>query len=313
MKVLTVGETMALLDPTGDGPLAAGATLVLRIAGAESNFAIGLARLGVEAAWVSRVGDDALGDVVLDTLAKEGLDLRGVRRDSHAPTGVFFKWRSGGRSHVLYYRKGSAASRLEPGDVRDEALEAVELVHLTGITMALSESARALVVDVAARASARGCTVLFDPNWRPALWRSPGEAAAAHLDVMPHVDWYLCGSQEGSLLLGTASDEETIEAARAAGARDAVVRVGARGALVRTPDGLCEVAPRRLTRVLDEVGAGDAFAAGFAYGLLHGWRPDQSASSGNVIAAAALGGTGDWETLPRLDEVREELRAAARG
>lgn len=307
MKVLTVGETMALLDPSGDGPLAAGASLVLRVAGAESNFAIGLSRLGVEAAWVSRLGRDALGDVVFDTLAREGLDLRGVRRDATARTGVFFKWRSGGRSHVLYHRSGSAASRLEPADVPDEALDGVALVHLTGITTALSESARALVVDLARRAAARGITVLFDPNWRPALWPRPADAAAAQREVLPYVDWYLCGSEEGKLLLGTVTDEETLEAARALGAADAVVRVGARGALVRADGGVREVAPRRPARVLDEVGAGDAFAAGFAYGLLHGWPPDECASSGNVIAAAALAGTGDWETLPRLEDVRDDI------
>lgn len=308
MKALTVGETMALLDPAGAGRPTAGATFVLRVAGAESNFAIGLSRLGVETAWVSRLGRDVLGDVVFDTLAAEGLDLRGVTRDAAAPTGVFFKWREGGRSHVLYYRRGSAAARLGPADVPDEALDGVKLVHLTGITMALSGTARELVVDLAARAAARGITILFDPNWRPALWSSAAEAAAAHREVLPNVDWYLCGAEEGRTLLGTETDEETLEAARTAGARDAVVRIGARGALVRVDAAVREVPPLRVAEVRDEVGAGDGFAAGFAYGLLHGWSPDDCASSGNVVAAAALAGTGDWETLPRLADVRDLLR-----
>lgn len=308
MKALTVGETMALLDPAGTGRPTAGATFVLRVAGAESNFAIGLSRLGVETAWVSRLGRDVLGDVVFDTLAAEGLDLRGVTRDVAAPTGVFFKWREGGRSFVLYYRRGSAAARLGPADVPDEALDGVKLVHLTGITMALSGTARELVVDLAARAAARGITVLFDPNWRPALWASAAEAAVAHREVLPNVDWYLCGAEEGRTLLGTETDEETLEAARAAGARDAVVRIGARGALVRVDGAVREVPPPRVVEVRDEVGAGDGFAAGFAYGLLHGWTPDDCAASGNVVAAAALAGTGDWETLPRLADVRDLLR-----
>jgi 2-dehydro-3-deoxygluconokinase len=308
MKVLTVGETMVLLDPTVDGVPATGQSLVLRVAGAESNFAIGLVRLGVDATWVSRVGNDVLGNVILDALAREALDVSRVRRDATAPTGVFFKWRSGGRSHVLYYRRGSAASRLEPGDVPDEALDGVALVHLTGITMALSDSAHALVVDLAARASERGIIVLFDPNWRPALWASAAEAAGAHSEVLPSVDWYLCGAEEGRTLFQTESDEETIDAARAVGARDAVVRVGARGAILRVDGELREVAPPRVSEVRDEVGAGDGFAAGFAYGLLQGWRADECAFSGNVVAAAALAGTGDWETLPRLADVGETLR-----
>lgn len=313
MKALTLGETMALLDPEGDGRPTAGTKFVLRIAGAESNFAIGLRRLGVDAAWASRLGRDVLGDVVHSTLAAEGVDLRWVARDDAAPTGVFLKWREGGRSHVAYYRRGSAASRLAPADVPDEALDAVALVHLTGITTALSASARDLVLDVATRAARRGITVLFDPNWRPALWASPAEAAAVHRDVLPNVDWYLCGADEGRTLWGTESDEQTIEAVRAAGAGDAVVRIGARGALVRVDGAVRAVPPPRVVEVRDEIGAGDAFAAGFAYGLLHGWRPEECAASGNVVAAAALAGTGDWETLPRLADVADRLRGGTEG
>src|SRR5438132_318416 len=103
-RVLTAGETMALLDPLGDGELAPGNLLTLRIAGAESNFGVALSRLGVEVAWVSRLGADPFGDMIAATLEDEGLDLRWVRRDPDAPTGVFFKWRSGARTHVLYYR-----------------------------------------------------------------------------------------------------------------------------------------------------------------------------------------------------------------
>lgn len=305
-RVLTVGETMALLDPTRDGGLAVGEQLTLRIAGAESNFAIALCRLGVRAGWISRLGTDPLGDMVERALAAEGVDVRFVRRDPAAQTGVFFKWRAGGRSNVLYYRAGSAASRLVPADVPDEAFAGIELVHLTGITMALGEGARALVASVAERARARGITVLFDPNWRPALWSDPQEAAAAHARVLPHVDWYLCGEEEGNLLFGTETTDALADAARSAGAGDAVVRIGARGAVL---DGRV-LPPPRLTLVRDEIGAGDGFAAGFAYGLLQGWTPAACARCGNVVASGALSGTGDWETFPFLHEIEADLLAA---
>ena len=306
--VLTAGETMALLDPVADGEIAHGLGFTLRLAGAESNFAIGLSRLGVGVTWVSRLGADPFGDVIQSTLAAERLDLRFVERDPARPTGVFFKWRSGGRSHVLYYRRGSAASALAPEHVPQEALEGVRLVHLTGISTALSDTARALVLDLAARARARGITVVFDPNWRPALWESPKEAAEAQRDVLPNVDWYLCGSEEGRLLLGVDDDEELLEAIRASGSGHAAVRVGARGCLVEEGGETFEVPPDRPTTVLDEVGAGDAFAAGFAYGLLQGWSPTDCARAANAIAAAALTGTGDWETLPLLHQVERELQ-----
>jgi 2-dehydro-3-deoxygluconokinase len=303
---------MALLDPVRDGELELGATLTLRIGGAESNFAVALARLGVGVRWISRLGADPLGQVIAQTLTREGIDLAFVRRDEAAPTATFFKWRSGGRSSVLYYRRGSAASGLTAADVPDEALEDVELVHLTGITMALAPAARELVVDLARRARERGSTVLFDPNWRPALWSSPREADAAQREVLPFVDWYLCGEEEGALLLGVGSPEATIEAVRAAGARDAVVRLGVRGALLRDGDGFLVVAPEQEEQVVDEIGAGDGFAAGFAYGLLHGFAPSECARIGNLIAATTLRGTGDWETTPYLAEVEHLLRPAVK-
>jgi 2-dehydro-3-deoxygluconokinase len=305
-RVLTAGETMALLDPLDDR-VEAGTVFRLRVAGAESNFAIALTRLGVEAAWVSRLGVDTFGDLIASTLAAEGLDLRHVQRDPARPTGVYFKERREGATRVFYYRAGSAASALTPDDVSDEALDGVELVHLTGITAALSPSARELVLDLARRAQSRGVRVLFDPNYRAPLWESPAAAAAALEDVLPSVDWYLCGLDEGNALFGTGSAEELVAAIERAGAGGTVVRVGARGALVQDGGQLVEVPPPRLEAVLDEVGAGDGFAAGFAYGLLRGWDPPASARVGNAVAAAALRGTGDWETYPRLEELRGVL------
>jgi sugar/nucleoside kinase (ribokinase family) len=275
---------MALLDPVEDGPLELGRTLTLRVAGAESNFAVALARLGVDVAWASRVGDDRFGVLVCEALAAEGVDLRWVRTTPGAPTGAFFKWREGGRSHNAYYRRGSAASTMTPEDVPNDALDGVELVHLTGITSALGEGPRALVADLARRARARGALVTFDPNYRPALWSSPAEAAAAQAEVLPNVDWYLCGPEEGRELFGV---DDVAAAARAAGARGVYVRSGERAAV----------------DVVDEVGAGDAFAAGFALGLLEGRDRADCARIGSLVAAGALRGTGDWETLPRREEL----------
>ena len=316
MSVLTVGETMALLDPLEEGELAHGRLLTLRLAGAESNFAVGLARLGIRVRWISRLGADPLGDMIFDALADEEIDLHYVARDPAAPTGVFLKWRSGLQTRVAYYRKDSAASRLGRADVPDEALAGMRLVHLTGITLALSDSAAELVRDLARRAHEHGAQIVFDPNWRPALWGSPAEAAAAQSDVLPFVDWYLCGEEEGQVVFGTSDPASTLAAACGAGASAAVVRVGARGAIVRDSSGITtEVPSVREVTVLDEIGAGDAFAAGFAFGLLQGWRAPDCARIGNVLAAFALEGTGDWETLPRLtdivDQLRPELRSVA--
>jgi 2-dehydro-3-deoxygluconokinase len=307
--VLTLGETMALFDGV-EGGLTRGAPFRLRVAGAESNFAIALRRLGVPVTWVSRVGTDRFGDFLLELLGSEELDLSLVQRDPEAPTGVFFKWHEGGRNHVSYRRAGSAASRLRPDAIPLEAFAGVSLVHLTGITMALSTTARDTVLGVAAEARARGALVLFDPNFRPALWPGPREAEAAQRAVLHHVDWYLCGEAEGCSLFGVDDPDGLRDAVRVAGAREAAIRLGARGAAVWDHGERITVPPLRVENVVDEIGAGDGFAAGFAYGLLHGFSPRDCARAGNLIAAHALRGTGDWETFPRLEDVAGELRPA---
>ena len=235
------------------------------------------------------------------TLAAEGVDIAFVRRDP-SPTGLFFKYRVEGRTRVQYYRAGSAASTLRPQDVPDEALDGIALVHLTGITMALGLGPRELVLDVARRARARGALVLFDPNYREALWKSPREAADQQRPLLEHLDYYLCGLAEGNVLWGTGGEAELAAAIPV----PSVIRLGVRGALVAGE----EVPPAKLVTVVDEVGAGDAFAAGFAYGLLQGWPARVCVRAANVVAAAALGGSGDWETLPRLDELERALARA---
>ncbi len=245
----------------------------------------------MEVAWISRLGADRLGGLIHDTLRDEGVDVRWVRTVDDAPTGLFYKWRAGGRTSVAYHRRGSAASGMQPADVPSEALDGASLVHLTGITLALGEGPRALVLDVARRARAAGAIVTFDPNFRPALWESPAAAAAAIEPVLEHVSWYLCGADDA--LFGEDDLVERVEGV--------VVRT-AGGALVLRGGERTEVATGR-EAVVDEVGAGDAFAAGFAYGLLEGRPPREAAQAGHAVAAWALRGTGDWETLPRLDEV----------
>jgi 2-dehydro-3-deoxygluconokinase len=297
---------MVLLDALEDGPPALGSSFALRIAGAESNFAIALTRLGVGARWISRLGRDHFGNLVLETLEAEGVDVGLVARDADAQTAAFFKWRSGMRTSVWYLRRGSAASKLSLEDVPYTALEGVELVHLTGITMALSESARTVVLEVARRAHDQGLLVVFDPNYRPPLWSSPEAAGGACRELFPFVDWLLCGREEGAAIFGIEEAEDLVEALAQDGV-SAVVRVGDRGAILSGPHGPTRVVPRRLEHVADEVGAGDGFAAGFSYGLVAGWDPVRCATAGNLIAAYALRGTGDWETLPFLAEVQEVL------
>jgi 2-dehydro-3-deoxygluconokinase len=306
-SVLTLGETMALLDPLQDGPIDEWSCFRLRVAGAESNFAIALSRLGVSVEWISQVGDDAFGDLVVRAVSSEGVGVDHVKVHPTAPTGMYFKVRDAGSSRVFYYRKDSAASHMAPGDVPDQLWDGVRLVHLTGITMGISSSARDLVVETAARAKRGGAMVSFDPNYRPSLWSGSEDAAAACREVFSYTDWYLCGLDEGMSLFGVGDASELFTALREAGIKRAVVRIGPRGAIIDEGSGPVEVPPAELERVVDEIGAGDGFAAGFTFALLHGWDARTGVAVGNWMAGRALRGTGDWETYPTRRELEEFL------
>ena len=171
--VVTVGETMALLDVPASGRLGAGSALPVGIGGAESNVAIGLARLGVDCSWVSRVGDDALGTFVTRESRAEAVRVTAVR-DPDAPTGLMLKEHRNARpSRVRYYRAGSAASRLSAADVDavSDEIGAAVVLHLTGITAALGASPLAAVQRAMEVARAAGTLVSFDVNHRATLWR----------------------------------------------------------------------------------------------------------------------------------------------
>jgi len=179
-------------------------------------------------------------------------------------------------------------------------------VHLTGITQALSEGARSLVQRVAEGAQRAGAAVTFDANYRAALWPDAAAARQAQERLLPLVDWYFCGEDEARALWGEGDPGVLTQRIRSAGARGVVMRVGEQGAFV----GAELVPPPRLVAVRDEVGAGDAFDAGFVYAMLRGLPPRACALVGHLVAARALRGTGDWETLPHLREVEGELAAA---
>src|SRR6202035_779265 len=193
-EVLTCGETMAVLR--GPGPLRLGGSLELSVAGAESNVAIGLARLGHQAGWVGRVGADEPGELVQRTLRAEGVDVSGVTTDPSRTTGLMLgERRIGDLVRVTYYRSGSAGSRLSPADILPRIGEGVRLLHLTGITAALSDTARQCVTDAAARAREAGVAVSVDVNYRARLW-TPAEARATLLPLTGQADIVFASADE---------------------------------------------------------------------------------------------------------------------
>jgi len=310
--VVTVGETMALLDAPASGRIA-GSALPLGIGGAESNVAIGLTRLGVDCAWVSRVGDDALGTYLTREIRAEGVRVL-VTRDPAAPTGLMLKEHRNGRPwRVRYYRAGSAASRLSPADVDAVADEiaAADVLHLTGITPALGPAPLAASERAAQVARAAGTLVSFDVNHRATLW-SDAEAGPVLARLAAAADLLFAGPEEAALVLGRAApgavtfDDGELLARELAehGPGTVVVKLGALGSLALHGDEVHR-APALPVTVVDPVGAGDAFVAGYLSEVVAGAAVPDALRTGNACGAAVCGVPGDWEGLPTRGELAD--------
>ena len=289
---------MVVFVPDAPGPLRHAERFTRGVAGAESNVAIGLCRLGHRAGWSGRVGDDEFGAFILATLRGEGVDVRLAVRDARGPTGVMFKERSAGAdSRVFYYRRHSAASLLDAADVPAAELRRAKWLHLTGITPALGEGPRRAVFAAAEGARAAGVRVSFDPNYRARLW-SPEEAAPVLRRLAAQADLLLCSEEEGRLMFGAEEPRAIVRAACAAGCGMVAVKRGGLGALVGTAGGAWEVPAWPIPAVVEPTGAGDAFAAGFLAGLLEARPPAEAGRMGAVCGALACRVAGDWEGAP---------------
>ncbi|WP_031517781.1 sugar kinase [Streptomyces sp. NRRL F-5123] len=296
--VLTIGEAMASIRTPG--PLRLGGTAQLSVAGSESNVAIGLARLGHEVCWAGVVGEDQPGALIRRTLRAEGVDTRFVRSAAGAFTGfVAFDQPAPDITRVSYHRAGSAGSTLTAAECV-AALTALspELLHLTGITPALSATAREAVLTAARTAHTAGVRVTLDVNHRERLW-SRADAAAALGELLPWVHTVFA-SQDELDLLGPAERPAADLLAR--GVAEVVVTAGAAGAHCHTSGGSL-FQPALPVTVVDSIGAGDAFVAGYLSAVLdalpHADRLARAAAAG----ACCVGAHGDWEGLPTREDL----------
>ncbi|MEU0743320.1 sugar kinase [Streptomyces sp. NPDC006134] len=306
-RLVTLGETMAALTPDRIGPLRHARTLGLSTAGSESTVAVGVRRLGHRAAWVGRVGADELGALVTGRLRAEDVDVHAVT-DPGAPTGLMIKERrTAALRRVHYYRGGSAGSRLSPADLPDGLVESADLLHVTGITLALSPDAAATVHAAVDRAAAAGVAVALDVNHRARLW-SAEDAAAAVGALLPRVRLLFAGADEARMLLGPDHGDadvppaELARALRERGPDTVVVTLGADGAVAACAQGTVEAAARPVPEV-DPVGAGDSFVAGYLAARLDGAGPDGCLSLATRVAAWSVATEGDWEGLPTRAEL----------
>ncbi|MGI9099935.1 MAG: sugar kinase [Solirubrobacteraceae bacterium] len=292
LDLLTVGEPLICL--TAGGRLPAAHTLAKSMGGAEANVAIGLARLGLRAGYISRVGADPFGDEIVRTLRGEGVDVSGVQRSPARPTGLMVKeLRSPSDVRVHYYRQGSAATELDGiGEIPP-----ARHVHATGITLALGAGPAAAASELLSAAAAMGASVSFDPNIRLKLW-SLDDAVTALREVLRYVDDLLLSEAEAVALAGAGDLDEALRRLADRGIARVVVRRGADGAVGIADGGRVEVAAEASGPVVDSVGAGDAFTAGYLFERLSGATFEAAMATGTWAAGHVVAHPGDYEGLP---------------
>lgn len=294
--LVTLGETMVLLTQTEVGRLRHATSLKVGIGGAESNVAIGAARLGASSTWIGRVGADELGDLVVSRIRGEGVRVYAAH-DANVPTALMIKeHRTASLTRVHYYRAGGPGSRLQPGDLPAEAFDAAAVLHVSGITSALSSTAHETVLAAIGRAGDVGATVSLDINYRAALW-SPEQARDTLRDLAARADVLFAGDDEANLLGAEGDPQALAEQLSFLGPRQVIIKLGPRGA-VALVDGEQLVVDPLPVHAVDAVGAGDAFVAGYLSELLAGAAPRDRLATAAACGAFAVTSPGDWEGLP---------------
>jgi 2-dehydro-3-deoxygluconokinase len=298
-RAVCIGEGLVVLVARDAGPLEQSAVFDRSAGGAEVNVAGVLAGLGVPSGWASRVGADGFGRYLVSSVAERGIDVTAVQVDPARRTGIYIKERGGntgaaedlgvGNSRMHYYRQDSAASAMNPEFLESSPLAGLlagaELVHVTGITPALSSSATACTVALASRPRAGGL-VSFDLNYRPALWTDRLDQAPDILaGIMDRVDVAFLGADEADAVWGIDAPDRLRE--KFAGPRHLIIKNG--GGRVTVFDGpeRADIAALQVD-VVEQIGAGDAFAGGFLAGLLAGLGVQQRTRLGHLCAAAVL-------------------------
>lgn len=308
LDVVTLGEAMLMLVADQPGPLEQVACFHKRTAGAETNVAIGLARLGLRVGWGSRLGGDSMGRYLLAQMQAEGIDCSRVALSGEAGTGWQFKGRvsDGSDPPVEYHRKGSAASRMTVAQLDADWLLGARHLHVTGVFPAISADCLAVTRRAIALMRAAGRSLSFDPNLRPQLWASPALMRDTLNGLATQCDWVLPGLEEGFVLTGSRDPAAIARFYRERGVARVVVKLGADGAYYDDREAGCGHVPAwPVARVVDTVGAGDGFAVGVISALLEGRGIAAAARRGAWIGARAVQVIGDTEGLPTRNELKE--------
>jgi sugar/nucleoside kinase (ribokinase family) len=304
-----LGEVLVQLNALSPGPLRHVKYFEVHAAGSEANTLIGLSKLGHSCGFISRVGDDEFGKLILNTLRSEGVDASRVKVDAEAPTGIYFIQRHfpvPGKSTVFYYRSGSAASRMNAEDVDEEYVGGSKALFITGITPALSRSCFE-AVDKSYQAAVRNnVDVIFDTNVRKKLWRNLEDAR-------------MLAKYFNSKIVSTNIEDLEVffpnlpvaDAAKKVierGCEIVVVKLGEEGSMAVTKDKMYKCEPFKVT-VEDPIGAGDAFNAAFIASYYKGMPIEKALEYGNAAGALATTVRGDIEAQPTWRDIETFIQS----
>jgi 2-dehydro-3-deoxygluconokinase len=306
--VLTIGDAMITFNPCSKGPLRFVHSFERKVGGAELNVAIGCARLGLKTGWISRLGNDEFGRYILNFVRGEGIDVSEVKLVNGYPTSLNFKEiLEDGSGRTFYYRANSPTTTLTPESLNEEYIQNAKLLHITGVFLAINKEKNVEVIKRAISiAKKSGLLISLDPNIRLKLW-SKEEAKDTLSTFLPYIDILLTGSEEAEILLGVSNPKEIIERCKSYGISYIAIKQGEKGSIGYYNGQYMEAPPVKPRKVVDTVGAGDGFDAGFIYGVLHGWPLERTLQFANTIGSMVVSVSGDNEGLPYLEDVLVQL------
>jgi len=310
-KVLLVGEPIALLIAETEGPLETVERFTRKLAGAEVNVCFGLARLGHDVKFITRLGKDPFGYYTKTMLEQEGIDTELVVFDDEFLTGSILKGKvTEGDPPVAFYCKGSAATKITPNAVENLDLTGYDWIHITGVLPAISTTCLATTKRLMERAREYGIPLTFDPNLRPILW-GRDELMIRETNILASMaDIVLPGVEEGLILTGSNDPAAIADFYQKLGVKQIVVKLGADGAYLRD-EGASQMIPGYLVepeKIVDTVGAGDGFATGIVSGLMEGLTLPEAVMRGNAIGSMQIQHVSDNEALPTRAELEEYMK-----
>ncbi|HVE53377.1 MAG TPA: sugar kinase [Ramlibacter sp.] len=305
--ILALGEPMVEFNQTGEG----GGRLYLQgFGGDTSNAAIAAARQGASVGYLSAVGDDPYGAMLRDLWRREGVDDAGVRTAPDAFTAVYFVTHDARGHHFSFFRKGSAASRMTPADLPRERIAQARVLHLSGISAAISESARETCFAAIAAARAAGVRVSFDTNLRLKLWPL-AQAREVMRELIRGSDICLPSLEDVQAISGLEQPDDLLDFCLELGPRVVALKLGGEGALVSDGTHRWRLPPHPC-RPVDATGAGDTFGGALLARIVAGDSLEDAARYAGVAAALSTEGYGAVDPIPRAERVHAAL-AAARG